>query len=206
MDNLLKKTGIAAAITFIVYLVMFFFVDRSVDLWIQANWAQTWVPRWGAYISLLGQGEVIKLGLALGFILVIAVDSGLQKKWTRNLLYVCVTGACAIIIGDGLKYLLGRCRPAMLFEEHLYGLHFFAHTWALNSTPSGHTIRAFSLLTAVSLLYRRGTAVFLSLAALIGVSRVLVTAHYPSDVLLGAFVGIFTALWTYHYFFDKDIA
>ena len=36
--------------------------------------------------------------------------------------------------------------------------------------------------------------------SLIGASRVAVTAHYPSDVLFGAFIGIFTALWTYRQF------
>jgi len=49
------------------------------------------------------------------------------------------------------------------------------------------------------LLHWRFTVVFLSLATLIGVSRVAVTAHYPSDVLFGAFIGIFTALWAYKY-------
>jgi membrane-associated phospholipid phosphatase len=92
----------------------------------------------------------------------------------------------------------------MLFDHNLYGLHFFSSEWALNSSPSGHTIRAFSLLTALSMLYRRFTVVFIFIALLIGASRVAVTAHYPSDVLFGAFIGIFTAVWTYQYFFDKD--
>lgn len=203
MEDLLKKTVVAGGITFVIYLVLFSFIDRGVDLWVHDHWAQTWVPRWAAYISWLGRGDFIKLGLALGFILILAADAGLEKRWTRNLLYVCVTGACAIIIGDGLKYLLGRYRPIMLFEHNLYGLTFFSSKWALNSTPSGHTIRAFSLLTAVSLLHRRFKAVYLCLATLIGVSRVAVTDHYPSDVLFGAFIGIFTALWTYQYFFYK---
>ena len=92
----------------------------------------------------------------------------------------------------------------MLFEQNLYGLHFFSTEWALNSTPSGHTLRAFSFLTALSMLYRRFTVVFISIAILIGVSRVIVTAHYPSDVVFGAFIGVFTALWVYKYFFGKD--
>ncbi len=204
MENLSKKTAVAAGITFVIYLILFLFVDRAVDLWVHTNWAHTRVFQAGTYISYLAQGSYVKLGLALGFILIIAVDPGLQKKWARNLLYICTAGACAIIIGDGLKYLLGRYRPLMLFDHNLYGLHFFSSKWALNSTPSGHTVRAFSLLTALSLVQRRGTVLFLSLAALIGVSRVLVTDHYPSDVLFGAFIGIFTALWTYKYFFVKD--
>jgi membrane-associated phospholipid phosphatase len=112
--------------------------------------------------------------------------------------------AIAIIIGDGLKYLLGRHRPVMLFDHNLYGLKFFSSEWALNSSPSGHTIRAFSLLTALSMVYRRFTVVFILIALLIGASRVAVTAHYPSDVLFGALIGILTSVWTYQYFFPKD--
>jgi len=112
--------------------------------------------------------------------------------------------AIALVIGDGLKYLLGRYRPIMLFEQDLYGLSFFSTEWAMNSTPSGHTLRAFAILTALSILFRRFTFVFISIAVLIGVSWVAVTAHYPSDVVFGAFIGVFTALWGYKYFFSKD--
>ncbi|MEW6659505.1 MAG: phosphatase PAP2 family protein [Thermodesulfobacteriota bacterium] len=206
MENLFKKTAVTGGITFAVYLILFLWVDRAVDLWVHQHWAATWVFQAGTYLSYLAQGNFVKLFLALGFILIISIDPGLKQRWTRNLLYVCVTGACAIIIGDGCKYLLGRYRPVMLFEQNLYGLHFFSSLWASNSTPSGHSIRAFSLLTALSLLHRRFTVIFLSLAALIGVSRIMVTDHYPGDVLLGAFIGVFTALWAYKYFFIKDNA
>jgi membrane-associated phospholipid phosphatase len=202
MEGLSKKTAITAGITGIIYVVLFLFVDRAVDLWIHNNCANTWLPQLGSYISYLAKGEFITLGLAVGFILIIIIDPGLSRRWTKNLLFICISGSIAIIIGGGLKYLLGRYRPIMLFEDNLYGLHFFSAKWALNSTPSGHTIRAFSILTALSLLYRRFTVVFISVAVLIGASRVAVTAHYPSDVLLGAFIGIFTAAWTYQYFFD----
>ena len=205
MENLSKKTAVAAGITFAIYLILFFLVDRAVALWVQKNWVNTWVFQLGAYISYLAQGNFVKLGLALGLILIIIVDPELKKNWTRGLLYICTAGAIAIISGDGLKYLLGRYRPIMLFEQNLYGLHFFSSKWALNSTPSGHTVRAFSLLTALSLLHRRFAVVFLSVATLIGASRVAVTDHYPSDVLFGAFIGIFTALWTYKHFFLKDM-
>jgi membrane-associated phospholipid phosphatase len=204
MEDLLKKTAITAGITGIIYLVLFFFFDRAVDLWLHNNYSNTWLAQLGTYISYLAKGEFIKLGLAICFIFIIVSDPGLNKRWTRYLLYICISGSIAIIIGEGLKYLLGRYRPIMLFKDNLYGLHFFSSKWALNSTPSGHTVRAFSLLTALSLLFRRFTAVFISVAGLIGASRVAVTAHYPSDVVLGAFIGIFTAVWTYQYFFGQD--
>jgi len=73
----------------------------------------------------------------------------------------------------------------------------------LNSTPSGHTLRAFSVKTALSLLFPRGRIVFLFVAVLAGVSRVVVTAHYPGDVLFGALIGIFSVLWLHGYVFGN---
>ncbi len=139
--------------------------------------------------------------------MILIVDPGLKKRWTRSLLYICLSAAIAIIVGDGLKYLLARYRPVMLFEHNLYGLHFFSSEWDMNSTPSGHTIRAFSILTALSMLFRRFTILFITIAVLVGLSRIAVTAHYPSDVVFGAFVGIFIALWTYKHsvFYDNKL-
>ena len=204
IESLYRTTAITAVITALVYLVLFYFVDRAVDLWIHNNCSETCLPLVGRYISYMADGSFVRLGIALCFILFLISDAGKKKRWTMFLLYICVSGAIAIVIGDGLKYLLGRYRPIMLFEHNLYGLHFFSTEWALNSTPSGHTIRAFSILTALSMLYRRFTVVFITIAILIGASRVAVTAHYPSDVLFGAFIGIFTAVWIHKYFFAQE--
>jgi membrane-associated phospholipid phosphatase len=204
MEDLYKKTIISAGLTSIIYLILFFFLDKPVDIWIKNNWSNTWIFQSADFISCFAQSAPIKLGIAICFILIVIVDPGIKSRFSKYILYFCTSVSLAIIIGDGLKYLLGRYRPIMLFDKNLYGLHFVSSEWALNSTPSGHTIRAFAILTSLSLLYRSFTLVFISLAALIGASRVILTAHYPSDVLFGAFIGIFTAAWTYKYFFLPD--
>jgi membrane-associated phospholipid phosphatase len=203
MEELVKKTAITAGITAFIYLVLFYFLDRPIDILAHNYLSKSFIFPLGTYISFLAKGDFVKVALAFCFIIIIICDPGIKRRWARYLLYICITGSIAIIIGDGFKYILGRYRPIMLFEHNLYGMHFLSSEWALNSTPSGHTIRAFSILTALSLLYRRFTVVFISIATMIGASRVIVTAHYPSDVLFGAFIGIFTAAWTYKYFFIK---
>ena len=201
MDGLGKKTLITFLIAALIYLAFFFWLDRDVDLWVYRNLADTWIRQTGQIVSTIATGFYIRLALALGLILVVIVDPRLKKNWTQNLLFICLSCAVALVIGEGLKYLLGRHRPVMLFEQNKYGLTFFAEDGAQHSSPSGHTLRAFSILTALSLLFRRGRIFFIALAVLIGISRVVVTAHYPADVIFGAFIGIFSALWTYRYFF-----
>lgn len=204
MKDLLTKTAISAGTGTLVYLVLFFFVDRTAVFWIHNHCSETGLPVVGRYISVLAQGSYVRLGVALCFLLILICDSGLRRRETKLLLYICICGAIAMTIGDGLKYLLARYRPVMLFDQDLYGLHFFSTKWVMNSTPSGHTVRAFSIMTALSMLFRRFAIVFISIAAVIGLSRVALADHYPSDVLFGAFIGIFTSLWTFVHFFRED--
>jgi membrane-associated phospholipid phosphatase len=200
MDKLPKTTLISFVVCAFLYLLLFLFLDRPVDLWVHNNCSGTQIEALGTFISYWGYGSALEILLAVGFIVGVTglvLDDGKEKYWISCLLYVCVSCAVAITIGDGLKILLARYRPIMLFESGKYGLHFFSTNWVLNSTPSGHTLRAFSLMTALSMVLPQGRILFIAVAVLIGISRIVVTAHYPSDVLFGAFIGIFCALWTY---------
>ncbi|HPQ67087.1 MAG TPA: hypothetical protein PLI51_10210, partial [bacterium] len=110
-------TVLAAAGAAVLYLLLFWFCDRPVDLWVRAHWAGTWVFSAGTLVSELATGEYLRLGAAAGFIAVAVFDPGLKRSWARNLLCVCLAFAVATVVGEGLKYLLGRCRPVLLFDE-----------------------------------------------------------------------------------------
>ncbi|MFB6294715.1 MAG: phosphatase PAP2 family protein [Candidatus Nanohaloarchaea archaeon] len=66
------------------------------------------------------------------------------------------------------------------------------------SFPSGHTALAFMLATVLSRRYGR-TAPLYVLAAFVGVSRVYLGLHYPSDVAAGAVLGTAAGLLVYRY-------
>ncbi len=200
MKKSLKKTLIITFVMVVLYIILFYFFDKSIDLWIHENLSGTLIASVGKYLSFLANPHYNMLVMFFCFGYIFVVDPSIEKASTKKLLYVLIVVSIAIIIGSGLKYLLGRYRPVMLFDHNLYGFHFFAAEWALNSTPSGHTIRAFSFFTALSLLFRQYKIIFVSIAIVIGLSRVVVTAHYPSDILFGAFIGIMVAIWVYNYF------
>lgn len=200
MDKLPKQTAVTFAGFVLLYLLFFLFFDRPIDLWVYTHFSNTWVNTLGTFISYWGSSPVVEIGLALGFtvgIVGVVLNDGKNQYWTSCLFYVCISCAVAILIGEGLKIILARYRPVMLFESGAYGFHFFSTQWAFNSTPSGHTLRIFSIMTALSMLFPRGRILFLIIAVLVGISRIAVTAHYPSDVLFGAFIGVFSALWIY---------
>ena len=61
-------------------------------------------------------------------------------------------------------------------------------------------------LVAFGTLWPRGRTVLWIYALLIAVSRVVVTAHYPSDVLAGAVVGVVGALLVRRWFALRGLA
>ena len=88
-----------------------------------------------------------------------------------------------------VKRLIGRARPFVGGEAdpYLYGLFVWRPDYA--SLPSGHATTAFSALVAIGALWPRLRPLMWAYALVIALSRVVVLAHHPSDVLAGAFVG-----------------
>ncbi|MFG3496753.1 bifunctional phosphatase PAP2/diacylglycerol kinase family protein [Streptomyces sp. NPDC047886] len=65
-----------------------------------------------------------------------------------------------------------------------------------SSFPSGHAASAAAFAAGVALESRRWGAVLLPVAVSVGFSRIYVGVHYPSDVLVGASLGVTAALAT----------
>jgi membrane-associated phospholipid phosphatase len=101
------------------------------------------------------------------------------------------------LAGTILKRMIGRFRPSEFGP-----LAFDPFSWhsAYASLPSGHTTTAFAALVAFGVLFPRLRAVFWVYALTIAVSRVIVSAHFPSDVLAGAAFGAFGAIFIRDWF------
>jgi undecaprenyl-diphosphatase len=89
-----------------------------------------------------------------------------------------------------VKRMIGRARPLVGGSLNPYLFDPFNWTAAYASLPSGHATTAFSVLAAFGTLWPRARTVLLVYALLIAASRMIVTAHYPTDVAAGAVVGI----------------
>ena len=60
------------------------------------------------------------------------------------------------------------------------------------SFPSGHTASSFAAATALSSFYPKVGALVFALATLVGISRVHLGHHFPSDVAIGSVIGVGT--------------
>lgn len=99
-----------------------------------------------------------------------------------------------------LKRLIGRARPFVDPDGGSFVLIPFAWSADYASIPSGHGTTAFAAAVAIGAVWPRARAFMWLYAILIAASRVVVTAHYPSDLLASAFFGILGALLVRHTF------
>jgi undecaprenyl-diphosphatase len=138
---------------------------------------------WGASVY----GAPVRL-LPLGLV---AAAVFLLRGWRRGAVLVLVTLAGAAVLDLGLKQLFARARPQAFFDYYLAPKSF--------SFPSGHALFAVCFFGGIAVLLShrlRGRlarilvwTVALVLILLIGVSRVYLGVHYPTDVIGGFAVG-----------------
>jgi len=102
-----------------------------------------------------------------------------------------------------LKRLIGRARPSDLGP-----FHYVPFSWRPDyaSLPSGHSTTAFAAAVAIGALCPRTRPALWIYAMIIAVSRVMIAAHFPSDVIAGAVVGGFGALLVRNWFAARRLA
>jgi membrane-associated phospholipid phosphatase len=96
-----------------------------------------------------------------------------------------------------VKRLIGRVRPSVTGP-----FAYVPFSWRPDyaSMPSGHATTAFAAAIALGAIWPRARPLLWLYAVVIAASRVIIAAHYPSDVIAGAVVGGFAALLVRNYF------
>ena len=186
----------------VIYMVFVLWIDRPIALWAHQHLLYTQlydvcikIQNW---LSTAHWGILAILTLCIATSLALTGKTRNAKRWALFSFSIIV----ALIICLVCKVVLGRYRPVMLFEHHQYGFHFFATKHNLVSSPSGHATAAFAGLYALAMVIKRNwiTVLLMIVATVIALSRIVVTAHYPSDVIFGAYIGILTPVYLVHFF------
>lgn len=115
---------------------------------------------------------------------------------------VAVPGLFVTIV----KRLIGRARPFVAEDLHIYAYKPFGWASEYASFPSGHSTTAFSILIAFGAPWPALRPVLWIYALLIPISRIVVSAHHPSDVIAGAVVGTVGALLVRDWFAARRLA
>ena len=144
------------------------------------------------FVAVFGRAYASRLGFFAIAACVLLAD------WRRGWRAV-VAGAVLVVIAGGVtelgKATVDRVRPGKMMFEQKGGLHVDSREEGQRSFPSGHATAAFSLYATTCRYYPGVSPLFLFLAVVCGVSRVLMGKHYPSDVFAGALIGYYVSKW-----------
>jgi len=129
--------------------------------------------------------------VALGLILLgIAWGRG-SKKWARVFLAMLIAMALAGLAGHVIKRAIPRARPSVKSELRWGGPRFSSK---YHSFPSGHVGASTAFFATLFFARRRIGLACLPIPILIAFSRMYIGAHYLSDVVCAAVLGILCAL------------
>ncbi|MDF2937934.1 MAG: rane-associated phospholipid phosphatase [Paenibacillaceae bacterium] len=175
----LTAAFIFAAIAALIRLQTFPGLDEKIAARVQ-EWESPLLTSGMTFLSWMGSG--------LPLVLLTAVIMGLLYRmlgFRREIGLIAFTALGSALLNTGLKHLFRRPRPEVYRLAEAAGFSF----------PSGHSMAAFSLYGLLALLLwphlrgKPGKTVLLAAAALlilaIGLSRIYLGVHYPSDVLGG---------------------
>jgi undecaprenyl-diphosphatase len=140
------------------------------------------VRRFFRIISRLGDG-IVWYAVIVALPFVMGLDR--LREGLAASAHMLIAGAFGLVTYKLLKSKLVRERPFISFDA----IECAMPPLDRYSFPSGHTLHAV-LFTSIAIVYAPALAPLLApLVALIALSRVVLGLHYPSDVLVGAFLG-----------------
>lgn len=110
--------------------------------------------------------------------------------------YLFLSIALSGLIANLLKRSIGRARPEHFADWGISGFLPFAGNSRFESFPSGHSTTIGALFMALAILMPRFRVILLTVGIWFGMSRIIVDAHYPSDVIAGLSFGAWFSLMT----------
>jgi membrane-associated phospholipid phosphatase len=197
---LLLTTIIGAVIIALMYALD----AREIGLMPARGTASLWPIR---ILTDFGKSAYVLWSLA-GMLLVVAVTSPRLRGTSQSLLlglgmrlqFLFFAVLVPVLAGELIKWIVGRGRPFLGGEANPFNFAPFAGTEAYASFPSGHAITGFALAFAVTAVWPRARVAMIVYALLIAISRLVLLAHHPSDVVAGALIGVVGAMFVRYWF------
>lgn len=207
-----KKIVVSGIIILSACIVSIAFADRTVAVLVCS--LDNTITSFFSHVTRLGESTAYLLTFGVLFLLLYPAS---RVKWLGKyrqrlseyawcFLFLFVSIAASGLLVDILKVIFGRYRPVMLYEAGKFGFTFFKLSPAnMLSFPSGHANTIFALMTALYLIVPRYLFFYFTIAVLVAASRVIIGAHFPSDVIAGAYLGTTTTLYLKGFFLSRGM-
>jgi len=114
--------------------------------------------------------------------------------------YLFLAVAVPVAIVQVIKWAVGRGRPFVGGKADAFNFAPFNGTEAYFSLPSGHAVTAAALAVGVAAIWPRTSVIMAVYAVAILMTRLVLLAHHPSDVVAGAVIGTAGALLLRYWF------
>ncbi len=171
-------------------VVSYFFLDLPIALFFAS--ADGPLKEFFAAITYLGESTAY---LIISGIAAIWYRLAVKRPLFSNMaLFVFVSIAASGTLNALIKYVFGRGRPGILADHGIYGFDFFSAGYDYSSFPSGHANTIAALLTALYLIFPRRGYIYVLAAILPVMSRVVIGAHFLSDIIFGSYLGVVTTM------------
>jgi undecaprenyl-diphosphatase len=162
---------------------------------------------WVRILTDFGKSAYV-LWTLFGLMAVVLVASAAMRGTARSLLlglgtrlqFLFFAVLVPVLIGEAIKWSVGRGRPFVGGDANVFNFSHFAGTPAYSSFPSGHATTAFALAFAVSVVWPKARPAMIVYALIILATRLVLLAHHPSDVVAGALVGVIGAMFVRYWF------
>ena len=157
-------------------------MDKNIILWFYKNFYNNeFILKFFSFITHLGDAGFIWIIIAIALLL----KNNTRKKGAIMLLSLFVGAIIGNVI---LKNIFQRERPFLALN-----LQPFIDAPSSFSFPSGHSLASFVGATCIFYINKKWGILAYILAFLIALSRVVLTVHYPTDVITGAILGFVVA-------------
>ncbi|KGP79028.1 MULTISPECIES: phosphatase PAP2 family protein [unclassified Paenibacillus] len=211
MQNLKKNISIpllSAALSLAVFSIIALSIsdnqihrfDDSLITWIQGMESQG-MTRWMELFTWIGSGIPVVIIAILSMVVLYVF-----LRHRRELLFLGCVIAGSAILNTLLKLMFHRARPTIHRIIEVSGYSF----------PSGHSMAAFSLYGGLAFLIWKhiptavGRVLMIIVSAMfilmIGMSRIYLGVHYPSDVVGGYFMSgcwLAVCIWFYQRYLER---
>ncbi len=156
--------------------------DTAIFLMInKIPWRCKWLDCLMLLFTHLGEGWILLLILSS-----FRYAGGFAGPWYEHSFHAIVASGA---VCQTIKNYFPKARPACVMPE----VNILGKKLTAGSFPSGHTTTAFAVATVFSYHWPEITQIVYLLAAVVGISRIYVGAHFPLDVFFGAFLGLSVA-------------
>ena len=115
-------------------------------------------------------------------------------NWTSLAMFVLISVGIPGVTVNIIKRLIGRARPDFFNEYGAFGFHPFTLGSHFASFPSGHATTIGSVAAVLLLLFPAARYVIVPVAIWLATTRVIVGAHYLSDIIAGLALGFSMAI------------